>query len=73
MPSRGKLLPRDHQGIFRSRNLVLVCLYSTLPQEVPYLLLNPQSLKLGGVERKKESISVSTNWPFQEKPGTWGI
>ena len=52
MPSRGKLLPRDCQGIF-SRNLVLVCLYSTLPQEVPYLLLNPQSLKLGGVERKK--------------------
>ena len=72
MPSRGKLLPSNRQGIFRSRNLVLVCPYSTLPEEVPYLLPNPQSLKLGGVERKK-SISVSTNWPFQEKPGTWGI
>ena len=52
--------------------MVLVCSYSSFPQEVPYLLRNPQSLKLARVERKK-SISLSTNWPFQEKPGTWGV
>ena len=37
MPSEGKLLPSNHQGIVRRRNLVFVCTYSALPKEVSHL------------------------------------
>ena len=40
MPSWGKLLPSNCQGIFRRRHLAFVCSYSALPKEVSHLLWN---------------------------------
>ena len=40
IPSWGKLLPSNRQGIFRRRNLVFGCSYSALPKEVSHLLWN---------------------------------
>ena len=40
MPSWGKLLPSNYQGIFRKRNLVFVWSYSAHPKEVSHRLWN---------------------------------
>ena len=38
MPCWGKLLPSNCKRAFGGRNLVFVCLYSTLPEDVSHLL-----------------------------------
>ena len=67
MPSWGKSLPSNCQGIFRRRNLVFVCSYSALPKECPNCceILDPLGivrLEGGGYISEYELVFLETAW-----------
>ena len=52
--SRGKFLPGDCERALGGGNLVFVCLYSALPEEVSHLLWNSRSSQ--GCQTKRRKI-----------------